>query len=207
MTKLTDAQLNILSAAAEQLDGAAQLPENKNRASAMKVGTSLVVRKLLREVRSKAGMPIWRADDNGRSVSLVITGAGRDAIDVDKKRINVATPVISPSKPDPAATRKTERPDRTLAANGRPGAVENPFRPASAAALRPGSKQFQVVALLSKAEGATLDDLVKATGWLPHTMRAAMTGLRKKGYVIERLPGADGHPSVYHIVLDLEAAA
>ena len=49
------------------------------------------------------------------------------------------------------------------------------------------TKTDKVVALLKRKQGATLDELVKATGWLPHTTRAAMTGLRKKGHAIERV--------------------
>jgi hypothetical protein len=41
-----------------------------------------------------------------------------------------------------------------------------------------------VLDLLRRPEGATLDDLVAATSWLPHTTRAALTGLKKKGHVI-----------------------
>jgi len=48
------------------------------------------------------------------------------------------------------------------------------------------SKTGKVLALLKRAEGATLDELVAATGWLPHTTRAALTGLRKKGHAIQR---------------------
>ncbi len=40
--------------------------------------------------------------------------------------------------------------------------------------------------MLTKDKGATLDALVEATGWLPHTTRAAITGLRKRGFAIER---------------------
>lgn len=47
------------------------------------------------------------------------------------------------------------------------------------------SKQQSLAALLVRDEGATLDQMIAATGWLPHTARAAMTGLRKKGYVID----------------------
>ena len=43
-----------------------------------------------------------------------------------------------------------------------------------------------VIALLKRDQGATLDEMVKATGWLPHTTRAALTGLKKKGHTIER---------------------
>jgi hypothetical protein len=48
------------------------------------------------------------------------------------------------------------------------------------------SKISKVIALLEREEGATLEELVKATGWLPHTTRAALTGLKKKGHTIER---------------------
>ena len=48
------------------------------------------------------------------------------------------------------------------------------------------SKIAGVLALLSRDEGATLGELVTATGWVPHTTRAALTGLRKKGHVLAR---------------------
>ena len=43
-----------------------------------------------------------------------------------------------------------------------------------------------VVALLQREAGATMAELIAATGWLPHTTRAALTGLRKKGHSIAR---------------------
>lgn len=48
------------------------------------------------------------------------------------------------------------------------------------------TKTDTVLALLQREGGATLADLIDATGWLPHTTRAALTGLRKKGHAIER---------------------
>jgi hypothetical protein len=51
--------------------------------------------------------------------------------------------------------------------------------------VKPASKLQCLAALLVRDEGATLDHMIAATGWLPHTTRAAMTGLRKKGYVID----------------------
>ena len=57
---------------------------------------------------------------------------------------------------------------------------------------RPGSKQALIVSLMQQAGGATLEALIKATDWLPHTTRAALTGLRKKGYTIEKTKGEDG---------------
>lgn len=69
--------------------------------------------------------------------------------------------------------------------------------PAPAGAPRT-SKINAVVALLSRNDGATLPDLIEATGWLPHTTRAALTGLRKKGHDIAR--GKRDGATCYRIV-------
>lgn len=61
------------------------------------------------------------------------------------------------------------------------------------------TKVSMVLALLGRTEGATQAELVAATGWLPHTMRAALTGLRKKGHVIER--GKRDDVTRYHIAV------
>jgi hypothetical protein len=84
MAKLTDSQLIVLSKAAASEDGAAVVPPKLNKAAAAKIGSSLIGRKLMREIRSKPGMPAWRKDENDRSMSLVITRAGRDAIGIER---------------------------------------------------------------------------------------------------------------------------
>lgn len=48
------------------------------------------------------------------------------------------------------------------------------------------TKIGKVIALLRRKDGATLDEMIEATGWLPHTTRAALTGLKKKGHTIKR---------------------
>jgi hypothetical protein len=60
---------------------------------------------------------------------------------------------------------------------------EAPQAPTSAKAPR---KAALVLDLLSRPAGATLAELMELTGWLPHTTRAALTGLRKKGHAISR---------------------
>ena len=56
----------------------------------------------------------------------------------------------------------------------------------SSEAPRPGSKLAAAIALLQSEAGSSIDELSAATSWLPHTMRAALTGLRKRGYAVER---------------------
>jgi Protein of unknown function (DUF3489) len=58
---------------------------------------------------------------------------------------------------------------------------------------------------VSQDEGATLDALIAATGWLPHTTRAALTGLRKRGYLVER-SRHETKGSLYHITRDTALA-
>lgn len=49
------------------------------------------------------------------------------------------------------------------------------------------SKVNSVIALMHQKGGATLDQIVAATGWQPHSARAVLTGLRKKGRIITRV--------------------
>ena len=57
---------------------------------------------------------------------------------------------------------------------------------------RQGTKLALVVDLLGRHQGATLDELVAATGWLPHTTRAALTDLRRRGYCLHKGPRDSG---------------
>ena len=47
------------------------------------------------------------------------------------------------------------------------------------------TKIGKVVKLLGCKNGATIDQIVEATGWQSHTAHAALTGLKKKGHTIE----------------------
>lgn len=48
------------------------------------------------------------------------------------------------------------------------------------------TKAAKLLTLLQTGTGASLEEMVEATGWQSHTVRAAMTGLRKKGHAIEK---------------------
>ena len=51
---------------------------------------------------------------------------------------------------------------------------------------RPESKITKVLALMGREHGATIEELTGVTDWQPHSTRAALTGLRKKGHAIDR---------------------
>jgi Protein of unknown function (DUF3489) len=170
--QLTDTQLIILSSAAQRDDGLATLPETLKGSAAQKVVTKLTASGLLKEVRVKPDQPAWRTDDSGHSLGLKITKAGAAAIRVDEGSTDEAdNSAATPSEGEHAPTVKG---------------------PAGAEAPRAGSKQALIISLLQREGGATLDDLIAETDWLPHTTRAALTGLRKKGYTIEKSKREDG---------------
>ncbi len=70
------------------------------------------------------------------------------------------------------------------------------------------TKIARVQTMLSRPSGATIDALCKATGWQAHSVRAALTGLRKAGHEVERseADGKDGKP-IYRIVVAAEISS
>ena len=60
--------------------------------------------------------------------------------------------------------------------------------------------------MLRATEGATVAELSQAMGWLPHTTRAVLTGLRKRGYALTLDRSDTDRGSAYRIVLDANAA-
>src|SRR6202521_2025125 len=84
MSKLTDTQLVALSTAAQRDDGAVVLPDRLKGGAATKAMKPLLSKGLVKEIRAKPGMPVWRRDeDEARSFALTITRAGRKAINVE----------------------------------------------------------------------------------------------------------------------------
>ena len=71
---------------------------------------------------------------------------------------------------------------------------------------RRDTKLAEVLALIEREAGASIEELTSATGWLPHTTRAALTGLRKRGYTVLREGKAEGG-SVYRITGMAQARA
>ena len=77
----------------------------------------------------------------------------------------------------------------------------------TATAARQGTKIVRVIELLQRDQGAKLDELIASTGWLPHTARAALTGLRHRGYDVRLERGETGRASVYRALATLAASA
>ena len=193
MTKLSDAQTIILSAAAERDDGnVLPLPGSLRGGAAAKVVGALLSRGLIAEritdSMAKADPAlnrIWRNEPDGRGVLLFITPAGLDAIGVE--------PTVDPDLPtaeEPAtgAAAGAEEAPVEPAPKKRGGRKKAASTGADAAAprkSRDGTKQAQLIDMLRRKEGATIAQIVEATGWQPHTVRGAFAGALKKRLGLE----------------------
>ncbi len=87
-----------------------------------------------------------------------------------EKKLAAGKP-IAPS--DPRVATPPEEPAAAPAAEARPRSRE-------------GTKEAQLVAMLSRPEGATIAQVMDATGWQPHTVRGAISGALKKKRGLER---------------------
>jgi len=170
--KLNDTHLLLLSAAAQRSDGLLDLASQLKGNALRLAGEKLLKGDLVTEIQVEPEQPAWRTDENDTRIGLKITQPGLLAIalEADEPPVEVkAEPAIEITPAAPAAE-----------------------------AVRPGTKRALIISLLSREEGASISDLMTATGWLAHATRAALTGLRKQGYVLTRAPGADGK-TIYRI--------
>lgn len=147
--------------------------------------TPLLERCLLEEILATTQMPVWRRDGEDQAVALVITPTGLEAIGLGEDNGGIP---VHPCDLTLAEGNREDGydPDRKLRETRGP----NP---------RAGSKQARVVALLSREGGASIEDLTAETDWLPHTVRAELTRLRKRGYRVEKTR-VEGRAAVYRII-------
>ncbi len=65
---------------------------------------------------------------------------------------------------------------------------------------KPATKKAQLVEMLRRKTGADVSTISEKFGWLPHTTRAALSGLRKAGFELTSTKPAKGGPARYRIV-------
>ena len=156
MTKLTDTQTIILSAGAQRPDNIAlPLPKGLAGAAAKMAVSKMIEYGWLQEVDAnlRRNEPLWRETGDGHGTTLVVTDAGLSAIGIE--------PVVV----------KTVVAIREHAAKAAAAKLPN---------QRAGTKQAQIIAMLQRPEGATVAEMVEATGWLAHTVRGSISGALKK---------------------------
>lgn len=163
MTTPSDTQSLILSRAATRPGNLAlPLPEGLVGAAAKMVVGKMIARGWLEEVEAnlRRREPMWRETGDGHGTTLIATEAGLEAIGIEPV---AASAVASPRNAKP---KPVQMPDDTATAK--------------LVAIRAGTKQAQIIAMLQRPEGATVAEMVAATGWLAHTVRGSISGALKK---------------------------
>ena len=69
------------------------------------------------------------------------------------------------------------------------------------------SKKTHLIKMLSRKSGADTATISSKFGWQPHTTRAALSGLRKAGFVVTKENAGSSKPTRYRIMVAQEAVA
>ena len=123
----------------------------------------------------------WRMEDAGTRVGLRTTSAGLTAIG------------LTATAPTPVDAVASEQATDALA-YGTPS--ESPD-----VSKRSAPKRSRLIDLLSHGAGVSISELASAFEWLPHTTRAALTGLRQRGIIIVKSKRDDG-TTIYRITAE-----
>ena len=176
--KLSDTQAGVLAAAAARSD-LSVLPASETLrlkgAALQRTLNALLGRGLIAAAptAARARMSKWVGGPDGDAADrqrLIITRAGLEAIGVEGAPAGAGT---ADAVPEQRAHPETQR-------------------------ARPGGKLGVLLDAVSRPQGATLEDLTTASGWLPHTARAAITRLRQRGFDVRI--ATMGTRRAYHLV-------
>ena len=191
MPKLTDTQLIILAAAAKRDDGAI-LPLPKKLKLDSHAGATvfhdLLKKRLIAETAASSEAAAWRDGEAGQRMMLVATKAGRRAIGAAAANERTVTPKAGMKGRRGSRRTAPTSPTYRWTRRSRGGVAE------AGPAVRPGTKQAQVIDLLRRPQGASIAELVKATGWQQHSVRGVIAGALKKklGLAVTSKKAEDG---------------
>ncbi len=189
--KLSDKQLMLLSAASQRQDRLLTCPENLKGGAARALVSKLLAGGLVEEISVASADLHWRTGEDDQMIGLRITPAGLQAIGIE---------------PNGAADANGGDTPQAHGSEAQPPSSQEAAVAAAPRQKREGTKRALIVMLLCREQGATVDDLTTATGWLPHTTRAALTGLRQRGYAITRTRAEDNR-TIYRLAPAAEPAS
>jgi hypothetical protein len=156
MPKLTETQTIILSAGAQRPDNIAlPLPKGLHGAAAKMAVTKMIAHGWLQEVDANLRQCelLWRETGDGHGTTLVVTDAGLLAVGVKPVVVATVMAILKHASVTPEVKQPTQR---------------------------AGTKQAMLIEMLQSPDGATIAEIVGATGWLAHTARGVISGVLKK---------------------------
>jgi hypothetical protein len=158
---LSNTQHIVLSAACQRPDRSIYpLTTKLPGGAAAKVLGSLLNKNLVKEVPAKRVETIWREDKKRGRLTLRATPDAFKALGVDGAPADTEAASSIEGKPELGGSRKVSK--------------------SKPKAHRADSKQAKLIEMLMRPDGASIDEIVTAFGWQPHTVRGAIAGALKK---------------------------
>lgn len=183
MTALTETQrLTLTRAAAHPGNLALPLPNGLAGAAAKMAVSRMMAHGWLEEVEAdlRRDEPLWRETGDGFGTTLIATEAGLAAIGIEP---DAASAILRARK-----AKAGSAPTPEVAGTAKP------------VAIRAGTKQAHIIAMLQRPEGATVAEIVEATSWLAHSARGLISGaLKKKLGLPITTEKVEGRGTVYRI--------
>ena len=165
MPRLTDTQLVLLNAAANRDDGCLLPVPDTIRAKGAALERSLAAllkADLISDVPASKGQPVWKTAEDSRPITLVLTDAGRAALETGTSEAPQAKP----------AERQAQR-------------------QAKPSPRSPSTRSDTILSLLSGKVGASLEELQAATGWQAHSVRGFLSGTVRRKMGLELISEPD----------------
>jgi hypothetical protein len=134
-------------------------------------------------------------------VTAVITARGENMTTTEETGNTDATAASelpkARKKARAGARRAPVAPKKAKSGKKATQAKKAPKGPKKATGSRDGSKTAKVLDLLKRSGGATAKELMKATGWQPHSVRGFLSGTigKKMGLTVTSTKGEDGERS------------
>ena len=188
--KLSDAQAVILSAACQRPDRCVfPITTTLKGNAAGNVLKSLLNKGLIREIRASRDDTVWRHDEEQGRMTLTATEAALNVLGIEDAEREQVAPDAETNADD--ATNDDAASDATSDEAAAPKSRRS----------RDNSKQAQLIAMLRRPDGATIDEAAAAMGWQSHTVRGALAGaLKKKLGLTIGSEKVEGRGRIYKIV-------
>jgi uncharacterized protein DUF3489 len=136
---------------------------------------------------------------SGRRSPLARSGSAT-ARRSDSKAVAATVLPVAIAENSPESSAKGELPAQAAAQSGPISDGTDAATANASGADRPrgSTKRAKLIAMLERAQGASVTEIGQRLGWLPHTVRAAVTGLRHAGHEVTRNKDQSGQ-SVYRL--------
>lgn len=189
---MTDTVRAVLAAAAEQPAYLVVLPNRLPAAARQAVARSMLRAGLLEEMPAADEWPVWRTGEDGQRQNLRATQAGLGAVGTPATSVVIIQPSsrasarLSLRSAAQAVLQAWDDPDPHrpalpgfIDALGSVLALSKRSSPDGPRQPRPDTKRAAVLAMLRRQEGATVTQVIEATGWARHTVHGFLAGLKK----------------------------